>query len=107
MKKLVLATATLLGLSTAAMAAPQGWVNGEYAVSEKVISLETGVDFAVNSFTVTPSVVVDNSADDFAISATKVNVAYTFNDNASTYVTISGDSSLSYTDTVVGIRLNF
>lgn len=109
MKKVLFASATTLALSATAIAAAEWnpWAVSEYTLEAQVFSVETGVDLAINDFTITPTITFDNAVNDFDFAAAEVSAAYSFNTSVTTYATIEADSDFNYSETTFGVRVDF
>lgn len=110
MKKVLLATIAVFGVSTAAYAEGFGLVGEtEYAFEADVFSLEAGTDYNRGDFNFVALTKFDNDSvgDDFEFSGAELEVGYSINKNVTGYVRVEVDDDFDYDETVVGASFDF
>jgi hypothetical protein len=110
MKNLMIAAATAATLSaaTAASANDLAFIGGvEYTTEAKVLETTVGLEYAVNRFTVTPLLTLNDAAGDFDFIAVELTVGYTINSSVNLYVTIDGDRDFNHNETTLGVAFRF
>lgn len=109
MKNLVLATASVFGLSGAAYADGMAFnTSAEYAIEAETFTVEGGAAYTMNDFTFSGTLTFeDTQTTDLDFVGIEVGVNYDINDNAAAYVLVEADEDLDYTETTVGIAFNF
>jgi len=110
MKNLMIAAATAATLSaaTAASANDLAFIGGiEYATKAEVFETTVGLEYAVNRFTVTPLLTLNDSDGDFDLQAVELTVGYTVSRNVNLYVTVEGDRNFNHNETTLGVAFRF
>ena len=106
MKKVLLTTATIAAMTTAAVAAPLGyWGSVEYATEAETFEAVAGVSYTVGALTVTPSATFDLDVGEF--DSAEIMGVYEINENLSGYATVDFDADFNHTETTVGIAFAF
>jgi len=103
-------TLALLATMCAAPALAQDvspWAELEYATEAEILETTVGVDLAINAFTITPALVVDDASGDFEFSSAEIEVAYSINENLQMHVRFESDEDFEHSESVLGATLRF
>lgn len=110
MKKLLIATAAAVTLSTTtAIAADLSYgAYAEYAVEAQAFELGLGAAYAINDFTLTAELVALKPNDArLDLDSVDLGVSYAISTATSLYGEVTLDSDLQYSETVLGVAFNF
>jgi hypothetical protein len=110
MKSVMIATAALVAMTSFAVAAERPTILGysEYAVEAETFELGAGAEFIVNDRLIVKTMVVGFGTDeDFQFDRLELNTSYGINENVDLYGKLETDEDLNYSETTLGVALQF
>jgi hypothetical protein len=110
MKSVMIAAAALVAMTSFAAAAERPTILGysEYAVEAETFELGAGAEFVVNDRLIVKTMVVGFGTDeDFQFDRLELNASYGINENVDLYGKLETDEDLNYSETTLGIALQF
>lgn len=110
MKSVMIAAAALVAMTSFAAAAERPIILGysEYAVEAETFELGAGAEFIVNDRLIVKTMVVGFGTDeDFQFDRLELNTSYGINENVDLYGKLETDEDLNYSETTLGVALQF
>lgn len=109
MKNLLIITAATIALASPAIANDLSFgAYGEYALEAESLEFGLGADYVVGEATFSADLtVVKFNGESLDLDSLDLSAAYAISNKSDIYATITLDSDLKYTETVVGIAVKF
>jgi hypothetical protein len=79
----------------------------EYAIEADEFEATAGMEIGIDRFTVTPTVIMNDTLGEFEFSSMELEVSYDLNENVDLYVMVETDEDFDYEETTLGVAFRF